>query len=142
VKTYYAEAPFRDVGAGKVYVLDGLSEAVRLRHHVYHSPDGHSWGYGGSGPSELAKDLLWDLLGFKPDAMMYQAFKFDIIANLDQDQGFRLPEGQVRAWINQWCLSAIAQMLDGEVWDADLVDSIAHVIRNSGREVRSPEEVR
>lgn len=34
-----------------------------LPHHVKHSPDGFEWGYGGSGPSELARCLLIDALG-------------------------------------------------------------------------------
>lgn len=34
-----------------------------LRHHVKHSPTGFSWGYGGSGPAELARCLLIDALG-------------------------------------------------------------------------------
>lgn len=34
-----------------------------LTHHRRHSPDGFAWGYGGSGPSELARCLLIDALG-------------------------------------------------------------------------------
>lgn len=35
----------------------------RLRHHVRHSPTGFEWGYGGSGPAELARCILIDVLG-------------------------------------------------------------------------------
>jgi hypothetical protein len=34
-----------------------------LPHLVKHSPDGFSWGYGGSGPADLARSLLADHLG-------------------------------------------------------------------------------
>lgn len=34
-----------------------------LTHHVKHSPDGFAWGYGGSGPAELARCILIDHLG-------------------------------------------------------------------------------
>jgi hypothetical protein len=34
-----------------------------LRHYVKHSPTGFSWGYGGSGPADLARCLLIDALG-------------------------------------------------------------------------------
>lgn len=34
-----------------------------LTHHAKHSPSGFSWGYAGSGPSELARCLLIDHLG-------------------------------------------------------------------------------
>jgi hypothetical protein len=33
-----------------------------LTHHVKHSPTGFSWGYGGSGPAELARCILIDHL--------------------------------------------------------------------------------
>lgn len=36
-----------------------------LRHHVKHSPTGLEWGYGGSGPADLARSLLIDALGPK-----------------------------------------------------------------------------
>jgi hypothetical protein len=35
----------------------------QLRHVVRHSPTGLSWGYGGSGPADLARSLLLDALG-------------------------------------------------------------------------------
>ncbi len=34
-----------------------------LKHHVRHSPDGFAWGYGGSGPAELARCILIDYFG-------------------------------------------------------------------------------
>lgn len=34
-----------------------------LRHVVRHSPTGMTWGYGGSGPADLARSLLIDALG-------------------------------------------------------------------------------
>jgi hypothetical protein len=64
-----------------------------------HSPTGHAWGYGGSGPAQLAHDLLWAALGFEPTADMYHAYKAAVIARLPIDQGFELTEGQVVGWI-------------------------------------------
>jgi hypothetical protein len=40
---------------------DGAEEP--LRHIVRHSPTGMTWGYGGSGPADLARSLLFDALG-------------------------------------------------------------------------------
>lgn len=34
-----------------------------LRHHVKHSPTGLEWGYGGSGPADLARSILIEILG-------------------------------------------------------------------------------
>ena len=74
-------------------------ETHPLAHHVYHSPDGHSWGYGGSGPSELAKDILWDLLGEKPDPALYQAFKWAFVATWPMNDDFSLSELAIRRWL-------------------------------------------
>ena len=38
-------------------------DAGPLPHHVKHSPTGFSWGYGGSGPADLARSLLIHALG-------------------------------------------------------------------------------
>jgi len=46
-----------------------------------HSPDGFNWGYGGSGPSQLALAIVLKLTG-SPNG--YQTFKFNYIAKLPQ----------------------------------------------------------
>lgn len=46
--------------AGSVSVVGSAGIARPLEHHVRHSPDGFAWGYGGSGPSELARCILLD----------------------------------------------------------------------------------
>ena len=48
-----------------------------------HSPTGFEWGYGGSGPAQLALALLADHLGNDERAMsFYQSFKFAVVAKL------------------------------------------------------------
>jgi hypothetical protein len=52
---------------------------------VNHSPDGFSWGYGGSAPAQLALAVL--LAAGMPDGRaleLYQRFKWDHIATLPQ----------------------------------------------------------
>src|SRR5204862_6265890 len=34
-----------------------------LKHVVHHSPDGFQWGYGGSGPADLALSILSAVIG-------------------------------------------------------------------------------
>ena len=52
-----------------------------------HSPDGFNWGYGGSGPAQLALAIMLELTG-KPDG--YQDFKFRFIAGLPQGENFEV----------------------------------------------------
>jgi hypothetical protein len=52
----------RHGGAATVIVIESNAAGRRypLRHAVRHSPDGFQWGYGGSGPAELARCILLD----------------------------------------------------------------------------------
>lgn len=57
-----------------------LSAAASLKIHS-HSPDGFNWGYGGSGPAQLALGLLLDATGDRYEAeRLYQAFKWDVVS--------------------------------------------------------------
>jgi len=50
-----------------------------------HSPDGFNWGYGGSGPSQLALAVLLEITSSEKRALdMYQDFKRNVIARLPQ----------------------------------------------------------
>lgn len=59
---------------------------------VNHSPTGFCWGYGGSGPAQLAFSILYDFLGHDKDRTLglYQQFKGRVIARFDMYQGFQL----------------------------------------------------
>jgi hypothetical protein len=48
-----------------------------------HSPTGFAWGYGGSGPAQLALAMLADALGDDQRALaLYQDFKFRCIVHM------------------------------------------------------------
>lgn len=51
-----------------------------------HSPDGFQWGYGGSGPAQLALALLLDVTG-NPALVQdhYQDFKFEVVASWGEE---------------------------------------------------------
>ncbi len=51
---------------------------------INHSPDGFSWGYGGSGPAQLALAILLKITSRETAMQMYQDFKWDVIASLPQ----------------------------------------------------------
>lgn len=73
-----------------------------LPHHVLHSPDGFCWGYGGSGPAELARCLLLHFTGQDDvSPWLYQKFKDDVIARLPQNRDWTLTFDQVRDWFNK-----------------------------------------
>jgi hypothetical protein len=51
-------------GAGVVAIETDQGEQLGLlRHMIWHSPTGLSWGYQGSGPADLARSLLIAALG-------------------------------------------------------------------------------
>lgn len=60
-----------------------------------HSPDGFEWGYGGSGPAQLALALAADVLGNDEAAQrVYQRLKFRVVGRLPAD-GWSLTEGEL-----------------------------------------------
>ena len=61
-----------------------------------HSPTGFEWGYGGSGPAQLALALLADWSGNSRFALKhYQHFKFKVIAGLSKRE-WELTSAQIR----------------------------------------------
>lgn len=74
--------------------------AVDSQALINHSPNGFNWGYGGSGPSQLALGLLLAVTSDKDLSLrFYQQFKWDIVANLGDT--WEITEGSILAWIEQ-----------------------------------------
>ncbi len=76
-----------------------------LRHHNRHSPDGFEWGYGGSGPSDLALSILIDYFNRQGSETVitdanfhYQAFKWAFISGIKED-GWSITEDQIKEWL-------------------------------------------
>ena len=63
-----------------------------------HSPGGFEWGYGGSGPSQLALAILLDMFGKSIAATHYQAFKQDFIETA-RFEGFVINSDDITAWL-------------------------------------------
>lgn len=115
MKTYVGERPAdEEIGDCRVMVVrdDGRS-SYPLPHVVIHSPTGFEWGYGGSGPADLALSILADLLqepisrvlaawrgsGHSRALDLHQHFKFAFIGGLDR-KGWRLTEEVIRRWMD------------------------------------------
>lgn len=52
-----------------------------------HSPDGFNWGYGGSGPAQLALAINMKLLGHPAE---YHELKWNLISKLPQGKDFEI----------------------------------------------------
>lgn len=81
---------------GKVSTLSPLaSQAV-----INHSPNGFNWGYGGSGPAQLALALLLKTTGNKNLALRhYQDFKWEIVAKFGNE--WKLSADEISDWIEK-----------------------------------------
>lgn len=66
-------------------LMPGRSQKI-----VKHSPDGFNWGYGGSGPSQLALAILLRFLPNHEALSHYQQFKWDVIAKLPFQSDFEI----------------------------------------------------
>lgn len=109
-------------GVVSAAVEDG-KKLTPLLHIVKHSPTGFEYGYGGSGPSDLALSILvnyfgeskfWEkttVEGFPTVASKelaasssmkhYQEFKQDFIQNRNKNEWFTISEGEITDWLFQ-----------------------------------------
>ena len=66
---------------------------------VWHSPSGFEWGYGGSGPADLALNILLAASGDRDfSAQHHQAFKWQFVARLPAEGGV-IAASEVLDWI-------------------------------------------
>ena len=79
--------------------LDGqrvlMFHSYKLRNH---SPDGFSWGYGGSGPSQLALAICLEASDEKTALEHYRAFTLEHVANWPGTEDVDVTI-DVKAWI-------------------------------------------
>lgn len=65
-----------------------------------HSPDGFQWGYGGSGPAQLALAILLDVTGDPETTSRYsQDFKCDFVAKWGEN--WEVTSDVILAWIEK-----------------------------------------
>lgn len=53
-----------------------------------HSPDGFNWGYGGSGPAQLALAICLEIMPRDEAETFYQHLKIHVISELPQGENF------------------------------------------------------
>src|SRR5437016_5769367 len=64
-----------------------------------HSPSGFAWGYGGSGPAQLAIAILADCVGPHDARRFYQDFKWQVVCHWVLLEPWTITEAEIRAWI-------------------------------------------
>jgi len=67
---------------------------------VFHSPDGMEWGYGGSGPSDFALNILLHFIDRKFAYYLHQDFKWKFIATLPHEGGI-IKNEDIRKWLDK-----------------------------------------
>ena len=94
-----AELPFKNDVALK---RDEHGNVVTNVPHsiIQHSPSGFEWGYGGSGPAELALNILAMFTDRQTADELHQTFKWDFIAKLPYDGGI-IKGREIRKWLRE-----------------------------------------
>lgn len=90
---------------------DGESRQIPNHYHRFKWPRSHicddecdrnfTWGYGGSGPHELAWSILYELYGEEIADMYGQRFKWDMLSELDQDGALELDLAEINRWLEK-----------------------------------------
>jgi len=63
-------------------IVQGVQHVI-----VRHSPTGFEWGYGGSGPADLALNILCQCMPVSEALKHYQRFKWEVIARIPFEGG-------------------------------------------------------
>ena len=81
----------------QVFIDEVLLSPARSQKVYNHSPDGFNWGYGGSGPAQLALALLLEFTDEPKAQRLHQKFKWEVIASLEGD--WSMSSDDVRSWL-------------------------------------------
>jgi hypothetical protein len=105
--------PNGDVTVTVEYTEHNRTLHYRLRHIKHHSPTGLEYGYGGSGPADMALSILCDFFGQSPTKTHiyrghfkaqphYMTFKWDFIRRLKQRVNHhKISAKDIQDWLNK-----------------------------------------
>ncbi len=83
--------------------IDDFVLLPNLSQRVYnHSPNGFNWGYGGSGPAQLALAILLKFTDKNTALRLHQDFKWEVVAKLSQK------DFMIRIDIEKWIKTKIS----------------------------------
>lgn len=77
---------------------EGIGHANIPQTIVRHSPTGMEWGYAGSGPADLALNILLLVTDEDTANSLYQQYKFDVVSRIPRDGG-EIAVEDVRRWV-------------------------------------------
>ena len=75
----------------------GIDESLQIRRA---SPTGFNWGYGGSGPAQLALAICLLYLPAPKALAAHQLFKWQVVSKLKPD--FELDGEKLEHWFHNW----------------------------------------
>ena len=105
---------------------------------VKHSPTGMEWGYGGSGPADLALNILALFVDPREAARLHQDFKWASVAGWQRDH-VEFTLGQVRAFVTDYWEREQADV-DRMTREADLARDAAAIREADAADARVLEE--
>lgn len=79
-----------DAETREVYINGNSLSPTASQKLRNHSPDGFNWGYGGSGPAQLALAILLVYMVAEEALSIYQDFKFKVVAGWAGGQDFEV----------------------------------------------------
>lgn len=89
----------RDGDEAQVFLEDPAGRVPMSRPLVYHSPSGYEWGYPGSGPADLALNILGRFVDPPEAWRWHHRFKFDVLSSMPR------PGGAISAeFVREWLL--------------------------------------
>jgi len=104
METEYVGRGFDSTGPGVVYVEPAglaLPTGVDNPDLPSHSPNGFQCGYVGSGPTQLAVALLYDVAGDAATAIhLKRDFTHSVVANLDNESTWSLSAAAIEQWVD------------------------------------------
>jgi len=101
--TLYQGIPERTAQGGLLVLKNGQPLSPKPSQKIRnYSPNGFNWGYGGSGPAQLALALLLDVTGDRTLAFNYhQQFKWEKIATLELNRPWKMTKLQIESWLRK-----------------------------------------
>lgn len=97
-RVYVVEVPDHDGATGYRHLLEADEQAQAK------SPGGFAWGYGGSGPTALARMILLSYTGSEPDPPTMIEFRRKFLEVLDQDDVLEIKGEQIEEFLAEFAL--------------------------------------